>query len=86
MLLASGCSQNAVSMFDCWQSWISPTDTTAAVAGPQEIKLVVNILGDGLDGLVNQQAPVRQRRRHGKGNYSARRTAPPSTGIAAPLM
>ena len=58
MLLASGCSQNAVSMFDCSHSWINPTYTTAAVAGLQGIKIVVNILRDGFDGLVKQQPPV----------------------------
>ena len=67
MLLAYGCSQNAVSMFDCSQSWINPTYTTAAVAGLQGVKLVVNILRDGFAGLVQQQPPVRKRRRHGKG-------------------
>ena len=71
MLLASGCSQNAVSMFDCSQSWINPTYTTAAVAGLQGIKIVVNILRDGFDGLVKQQPPVRKRRWRGKGEGDA---------------
>jgi hypothetical protein len=77
MLLASGCSQNVDSLFDCSQSWINPTYTTAAVAGLQGIKLVVNILRDGFAGLVKQQPPVRKRRRHGKGEGGpgdARRT------------
>ena len=50
------------------QSWINPTYTTAAVAGLQGIKLVVNILRDGFAGLVKQTtagaetAAARQRR------------------------
>jgi hypothetical protein len=62
MLLASGCSQNADSMFDCSHSWINPTYTTAAIAGLQGIKIIVNILRDGFGGLVQPQPPVRQRR------------------------
>jgi hypothetical protein len=48
MLLASGCSQNADSLFAILDN---PTYTTAAVAGLQGIKLVVNILRDGFAGL-----------------------------------
>jgi len=59
VLLASGCSQNADSMFDCSQSWINPAYTTAAIAGLQVIKIIVNILRDGLDGLARPQPPVK---------------------------
>ncbi len=84
MLLASGCSQNGDSLFDCSQSWINPTYTTAAVAALQGVKLVVNILRDGFAGLVKQQPPVRKRRRHGKAE--GRATMPdglmlPSRGV-----
>jgi hypothetical protein len=57
-LLASGCSQNAAGVFDCSQSWINPTYTTAAIAGLQGIKLVVNLFRDGLGGLIKPQPPV----------------------------
>jgi len=71
MLLASGCSQNADSLFECSNSWINPTYTTAAVAGLQGIKIVVNILRDGFDGLLKQQPPVRKRKRHAKAERGA---------------
>src|SRR4051794_4133809 len=61
MLLASGCSQGADGLFDCSTSWIDPTYTTAAIAVLQLIKIGVNIVRDGLDGLVRPQPPVRQR-------------------------
>jgi len=59
MLLASGCSQNAGDMFDCSQSWINPTYTTAAIAALQGIKIAINILRDGPGGLIKPQPPVR---------------------------
>jgi len=59
MLLASGCSQNVGDMFDCSQSWINPTYTTAAIAALQGIKIFVNILRDGPGGLIKPQPPVR---------------------------
>ena len=62
MLLASGCSQNLDSLFDCSQSWINPTYTTATIAGLQGIKIIVNILRDGFGGLVKPQPPVKQHR------------------------
>jgi hypothetical protein len=58
MLLASGCSQNAAGVFDCSQSWINPTYTTAAIAGLQGLKLVVNLFRDGLGGLIKPQPPI----------------------------
>lgn len=58
MLLASGCSQNAAGVFDCSQSWINPTYTTAAIAGLQAVKLVVNLIRDGLGGLIKPQPPI----------------------------
>lgn len=59
MLLASGCRQGADGLFDCTTSWINPTYTTATIAALQVIKLIVNILRDGLDGLARPQPPVR---------------------------
>ncbi|CCD94192.1 conserved exported hypothetical protein [Bradyrhizobium sp. ORS 375] len=66
MLLASGCHQGADGAFDCSTSWINPTYTTAAIATLQVIKLLVNILRDGLDGLVRPQPPVEQRVIHSR--------------------
>jgi hypothetical protein len=61
MLLASGCNQGADGLFDCSTSWIDPTYTTAAIAALQLIKIGVNVVRDGLDGLVMPQPPVRRR-------------------------
>jgi hypothetical protein len=58
ILLASGCSQNAAGVFDCSASWINPVYTTAAVAALQGVKLVVNMIRDGLGGLIKPQPPV----------------------------
>ncbi|MGC2775960.1 MAG: hypothetical protein WA418_10040 [Bradyrhizobium sp.] len=59
VLLASGCTQGMDNMVDCSGSWINPTYTTTAIAALQVIKIIVNILRDGLDGLVRPQPPVR---------------------------
>ena len=58
ILLASGCTQGVDDLFDCSTSWINPTYTTAAIAALQATKIIVNILRDGLDGLVRPQPPV----------------------------
>ena len=81
MLLASGCSQNMDSMFDCSHSWINPTYTTAAIASLQVIKIVVNILRDGLGGLAKPQPPVQQPR-HRHCEPSGRANACPIAGPA----
>lgn len=57
-LLASGCSQNATGVFDCSASWINPAYTTAAIGVLQAVKLCVNIVRDGLGGLIKAQPPV----------------------------
>ena len=58
ILLASGCSQSTVGLFDCANSWINPTYTAAAIAGLQGIKIIVNVLRDGFEGLAKPQPPV----------------------------
>ena len=47
-------------MFDCSASWINPTYTTAAIAALQVVKLAINIIRDGLGGLIKVQPPVKQ--------------------------
>lgn len=59
VLLASGCTVTPAGGFDCVGSWINPAYTTAAIAGVQAIKLVVNIVRDGLAGLSKTQPPVK---------------------------
>ena len=61
VLLASGCNQDGDGLFDCTTSFINPTYTTAAIAALQVIKIIVNILRDGLDGLAKPQPPVQAR-------------------------
>ncbi len=58
MLLASGCTQNAAGVFDCSQSWINPAYTSATIALLQAVKLAVNLVRDGLGGLIKPQPPV----------------------------
>ena len=81
MLLASGCSQDIGDMFDCSQSWLNPTYTTAAIAALQGIKLAVNILRDGPGGLIKPQPPVQTSpifARHRSARMRARSHAPHS--------
>jgi len=61
VLLDSGCSQDGDGLFDCSTSFINPTYTTAAIAALQVIKIIVNVLRDGLDGLAKPQPPVQAR-------------------------
>lgn len=58
-LLASGCAMTATGAFDCTGSWINPAYTTGAVAALQALKLVVNVVRDGIAGLTKQQPPVK---------------------------
>jgi len=60
ILLASGCAQDASGAISCAQSWINPTYTTMAVAALQGLKLVVNVVRDGLAGLIKVQPPVQK--------------------------
>jgi hypothetical protein len=59
-LLASGCTVSATGVFDCSQSWINPVYTTAGIAGLQGVKLIVNLVRDGLGGLIKPQPPVQK--------------------------
>lgn len=59
VLMASGCVSLPTGAFDCTGSWINPAYTTGAIAALQAIKLIVNIVRDGLSGLAKQQPPVK---------------------------
>lgn len=60
VLMASGCTTLASGSFDCSTSWINPAYTTGAIAALQVIKLAVNVVRDGLGGLVKPQPPVQK--------------------------
>ncbi len=60
VLMTSGCITLANGALDCSGSWINPTYTTAAIAALQALKLVVNIVRDGLGGLIKPQPPVQK--------------------------
>ena len=57
-LIASGCVATAAGGFDCTASWINPTITTWAIVILSGLKVVMNILRDGLFGLIKVQPPV----------------------------
>jgi hypothetical protein len=58
ILLATGCTQLADGALECSQSFIGPSFAALAVAGLGTLKIVVNIIRDGLAGLVKPQPPV----------------------------
>ena len=60
VLMASGCTVSPTGAFDCTGSWINPVYTTGTVAALQALKLVVNIIRDGLNGLTKPQPPVQK--------------------------
>jgi hypothetical protein len=60
VLMASGCTTLASGGFDCSASWINPAYTTGAIAALQAVKLIINIVRDGLGGLIKPQPPVQK--------------------------
>jgi hypothetical protein len=58
ILLATGCTQLADGTLECSQSFIGPSFTALAVAGLGALKIVVNIIRDGLSDLVKPQPPI----------------------------
>ncbi|HEY0122399.1 MAG TPA: hypothetical protein VGC14_11675 [Rhizobium sp.] len=58
ILLAAGCTQLADGTLECSQSFLGPSYTAFVVAGLGTLKIVVNIVRDGLSGLVKPQPPV----------------------------
>lgn len=57
-LLTSGCVQSAAGALDCSASFINPTYTAIAIVALQAVKLIVNVVRDGLGGLIKPQPPV----------------------------
>lgn len=60
ILMASGCVTLPSGSFDCSSSWINPAYTTGAIAILQFLKIIVNIIRDGLGGLIKPQPPVQK--------------------------
>lgn len=58
-LIASGCTAT-VNGFDCSASWLSPSITLIAIGVVQVLKMAVNVLRDGIDGLFKPQPPVQK--------------------------
>ncbi len=56
-LLATGCVETA-SGIDCTDSALSPTITVIAVGFLSVAKFAINVIRDGLKGLVKEQPPV----------------------------
>lgn len=57
-LLATGCTTLPTGTLECSQSWINPTYTTVGIVVLQGLKLVVNVIRDGISGLTKPQPPV----------------------------
>jgi len=58
ILLATGCTQLADGILECSRSFIGPGYTAAAVAALSALKIAVNIMRDGVAGLIKPQPPV----------------------------
>ena len=59
ILLATGCTQDAITMaVECSKSVLDPKWAAAAIMAVQVLKMVVNIARDGISGLVKPQPPV----------------------------
>lgn len=57
-LLASGCTTLPTGAVECSQSWINPAYTTIGITVLQGLKIVVNVLRDGIGNLFKPQPPV----------------------------
>lgn len=57
-LLASGCVETANGTLSCEESFISPSLSAILITGLMILKLLVNIVRDGITGLVKKQPPV----------------------------
>ena len=65
-LLATGCTQTAVGVLECSKSWIDPTYTTVAISVLGVVKVLVNVLRDGIGGLALPQPPVQPKQKADK--------------------
>lgn len=59
ILLATGCTTLSGGDLECSKSFIDPTYTTAAIAILSAVKTVINVMRDGVGGLIKKQPPVR---------------------------
>ncbi len=57
-LLATGCTQSAAGVLDCSGSFIDAKYTAIAIMLLGGLKIVVNVVRDGLSGLSKPQPPV----------------------------
>jgi hypothetical protein len=58
-LLATGCTTLPTGALECSGSWISPTYTAIAITGLGVLKSLINVIRDGITGLVKEQPPVK---------------------------
>ena len=58
ILLATGCTQLADGTLECSQSFVGPGFAAAAVAALSMMKIIINIMRDGITGLIKPQPPV----------------------------
>ncbi|ENN87812.1 hypothetical protein RHSP_47659 [Rhizobium freirei PRF 81] len=58
ILLATGCTQLADGLLECSQSFIGPGYAAGAIAALSALKIAVNIMRDGVAGLIKPQPPV----------------------------
>lgn len=60
VMIATGCTHLPSGAMECSKSFIDPKWTTFAIMGLQGLKLVVNVVRDGIGGLTKPQPPVQQ--------------------------
>lgn len=60
ILLATGCTTLPNGGLECSASWIKPEWTSIGIVVLQGMKLVVNVIRDGISGLTKPQPPVQQ--------------------------
>lgn len=60
VLMATGCTTLVTGALECSQSFIDPKWTTAAVGVLGTLKIVVNLVRDGVTGLTKPQPPVQK--------------------------
>ena len=58
ILIASGCVAAATGALDCSASWIPPQITVILITALAILKVLMNVLLDGLTGLWKVQPPV----------------------------
>lgn len=58
LLISSGCVAGATGALDCTGSWVPPEITVVAITALSVLKVVMNIIRDGLTGIWKVQPPV----------------------------